>query len=332
MPDNLKKDRTKLPVFCLVLALVLAAVVLIAVRAVLHRNPPATIQSLMTELNVPASVSVDEGMRDTVLESFRNEFSVQYGIDLTQEETEYFLKLLQDCNAEFELEPYLRNTIVAECARRRITEENMIRQLMGIRDPAEKEKIRAEWIAAGQAAVLKSDSFIRALEPICRRFYEWWTPRHPEYEGIASAVTITDDHEALMDQIVVSIRRELLVRTAQELLEHFEEDLRKRGKAISKDKLQQAFAVFLRLSKIRYTEEHVREMADAIVEEAKLTDAEILHCLLLRDRTLSEKRLSKIQDVQVRYLTPHTMEEIPAEAVSAIRKDLQSITGVEYAQ
>ena len=73
-------------------------------------------------------------------------------------------------------------------------------------------------------------------------------------------------------------------------------------------------------------------MADAIVEEAKLTDTEILHCLLLRDRTLSEKRLSKIQDVQVRYLTPHTMEEIPAEAVSAIRKELQSITGVDYAQ
>ena len=332
MSENQKNDTAKLSVFSLVLALVLIAVVLIAVRAFFSRNPPLTVESLMTELNVPASVSVDDGMREVVQEGFQNEFSVLYGIDLTTEEAAYFSKLLQDCTAEFELEPYLRKTIVAECNRRRIPEETMIRQLIGIRDPSEKEKIRAEWIAAGQAAVLKSESFVRAMEPVSRRFYEWWTPRHPEYEGIASGVTVTDDHEALMGQITVSLRREILVRTAQELLEHLETDLRKRGKVISEAKLKQAFAVFLRLAKIRYTEEHVREMADAIVEETKLTDAEILHCLLLKDRTLSDERLVKIQDVQVRYLTPRTMEQIPAETVSEIRKELQSITGVEYMQ
>ena len=332
MSENQKNDTAKLSVFSLVLALVLIAVVLIAVRAVFSRNPPLTVGSLMTELNVPASVSVDDEMREGVQESFQNEFSVLYGIDLTPEEAAYFSKLLQDCTAEFELEPYLRKTIVAECNRRCIPEETMIRQLIGIRDPSEKEKIRAEWVAAGQAAVLKSESFVRAMEPVIRRFYEWWTPRHPEYEGIASGVTVTDDHEALMGQITVSLRREILVRTAQELLERLETDLRKRGKVISEAKLRQAFAVFLRLAKIRYTEEHVREMADAIVEETKLTDAEILHCLLLKDRKLSDERLVKIQDVQVRYLTPRTMEQIPAETVSEIRKELQSITGVEYVQ
>ena len=332
MSENSKNDRTKLSVFSLVLALVLIAVVLIVARAFLHREPPATVRSLMTALEVPASVSVDDGMRETVLESFQNELSVQYGIDLTQEESAYFLKLLQSCTAEFELEPYLRETVAEECVRRRIPEENLIRQLMGIRDPSEKEKLRTEWIAAGQAAVLRSETFIRAMEPVTRQFYEWWTPRHPEYEGIASGITLTDDHEALISQIVVSFRRELLVRTAQQLQEHLETDLRKRGRVISREKLQQAFALFLRLSKIRYTEEHVREMADAIVGETELTDEEILHCLLLKDRKLSEERLLKIQDVQVRYLTPRTMEQIPADAVSAIRKELQALTGVEYAQ
>ena len=269
---------------------------------------------------------------ETVLESFQNEFSALYGIDLTKDESAYFSKLLQESDAEFDTEPFLHDMLKNECIRRRFSEESMIRQLMGVRDPAEREKIRAEWIAAGQAAVLRSETFIRAMEPVTRQFYEWWTPRHPEYEGIASGITLTDDHEALMSQIVVSFRRELLVRTAQQLQEHLETDLRKRGRVISREKLQQAFALFLRLSKIRYTEEHVREMADAIVRETELTDEEILHCLLLKDRKLSEERLLKIQDVQVRYLTPRTMEQIPADAVSAIRKELQALTGVEYAQ
>ena len=332
MSENLNHDRTKLPVFGLVLALVLAAVVLIAVRAFFHREPPATVQSLMRALDVPAMVSVDDGMREAVQESFQNEFSVLYGIDLTPEETGYFSKLLESCTAEFEMEPFLRETIKKECDRRRFSEEAMIRQLMGIRDPAEQEKIRAEWVSAGQTAVLRSEPFIRSMEPVYRQFYEWWTPRHPEYEGLASGITLTDDHGKLMNQIVVSLRRELLVRTAQQLLDRLETDLRKRGKVISEAKQKQAFAVFLRFSRERYPDDLIRDMSDAIIKETGLTDDEILHCLLLKDRTISEERLATIQEVQVRYLASGTLNRISEETVSSVQKELQAITGVEYAQ
>lgn len=332
MSENEKNDRTKLLVFSLALALVLIAVALIAARALFQGQEPATVQSLMSELNIPATVSVDDEMREAVQESFQNEFSALYGVDLTQEETAYFANLLQECRTEFEIEPFLRDVIGKECARRRLSEEAMIRQITGIRDSAEREKIRAEWTAAGQSAMLRSEDFIRAMEPVYRKFYEWWTPRHPEYEGLAVGVAITDDHEALMEQIAVSLRRELLVRMAQELLVHLETDLRKRGKVISEAKQRQAFAAFLRLSRERYTEELMRKMADAIVKEAELTDEEVLHCLLLKDRMLSEERLTTIQDVQVRYLTPSSLNPVSPETVSSVQKELQSITGVEYAQ
>lgn len=332
MSENQNKDRTKLSVFGLVLAQVAIAVVLIAVRAFLRPAPPATLQSLMSSLNVPSLVSVNDGMRETVQESFQNEFSALYGIDLTPEESAYFSTLLQDCTAEYDTEPFLRIMLRQECTRRRLTEEAMVRQLMGIRDPAEQEKIRAELIAAGQAAVLCSEDFIRAMEPVYRKFYEWWTPRHPEYEGMASGITLTDDHEALVDQIAVSIRREIVVHTAQQLSTRLETDLRKRGKVISEAKLKQAFALFVRLSRERYTAEAMRSMAETIVKEAELTDAEILHCLLLRDRTLSEERLSTIHEVQVRCLTARTLDGVPAETVSEIQKELQAITGLDPAQ
>lgn len=332
MSANQKSDKTKLSVFSLVLALVLIVVVLISVRAVFHNNPPATIQSLMVALDIPTTVSVDEGMREAVQESFQSEFSALYGIDLTAEEGAYFSKLLQDCTAEFEMEPFLREMLEKECLRRRIPEEPMVRQIMGIRDPAEREKIRAEWIASGQAAVLRSETFLHAMEPVNSRFFEWWTPRHPEYEGVAAGITVTDDHGSLIDQVAMLLRREVLVRTAQQLLERLVTDLRKRGKVISEEKQQRAFAVFLRFSKVRYTEELMRSIAEAIAEEAELTDDEILHCLLMKDRKLSNERLSTIQDVQVRYLTPRTLDTIPAETVSEIRKELQEITGVDYAQ
>ena len=332
MSENQNNDRTKLSVFGLVLALVVIAVAVIAVRAFLRPAPPATVQTLMTALDVPAKVSVNGGMREAVQESFQNEFSALYGIDLTPDEAAYFSTLIQDCTAEFDTEPFLRKTIEQECARRRLSEEAMVRQLMGIRDPAEQAKIRAEWTAAGQAAVLRSEDFIRTMEPIYRTFYEWWTPRHPEYEGVACGITLTGDHEALIDQIAVSLRREVIVRTAQQLSARFETDLRKRGKAISDAKRKQAFALFVRLAKERYTAEAMRSMADAIVKETELTEEEVLHCLLLKDRTLSEERLSTIQDVQVRYLTARSLDGVPEETVSAIQKELQTITGVNYAQ
>jgi hypothetical protein len=332
MSENPNNDRTKLLAFSLALALVLIAVVLIAVRAMIHREPPPTVQTLMAALNVPASVSVDDGMREAVQESFQNEFSALYGIELTPEETAYFANLLKECKAKFETEPFLHDALKKECARRRLSEEAMIQQLMGIRDPAERERIRAEWTAVGQTAALRSEEFIRAMEPVYRKFYGWWTPRHPEYEGLAAGVAITDDHDALMEQIAVSLRRELLVRTAQDLLVHLETDLRKRGKVISEAKQRQAFTAFLHLSRERYTEELMRKMADAVVKDAELTDEEILHCLLLKDRKLSEERLTTIQDVQVRYLTPSMLNPISPETVSAVQKELQAITGVEYAQ
>jgi hypothetical protein len=332
MSANPNNDKTKLSIFSLVVALVLIAVVLISIRAFFHGNPPATVQSLMTALNVPASVSVNNEIREAVQESFQNEFSALYGIDLTPEETAYFSNLLLASDAKFDTEPFLREMIQAECTRRRLSEEALVQQLMGIRDPAEKEKIRAEWTAAGQAAVLRSEGFIRTMEPVYRNFYEWWIPRHPEYEGVASGIAVTDDHNALLDQIAVSLRRELLVRTAQQLQDRLVTDLRKRGKVISEAKEQQAFAVFLRLARERYTEELMRNMAEAIIREAELTDEEILHCILLKDRKLAEDRLSTIQDVQVRYLTPRTFEQISPEVISSIQKDLQEITGVEYAQ
>ena len=332
MSENLNNDRMKRTVFSLVLALVALAVVLIAVRAFLLPAPPATVQSLMTRLDVPATVSVNGEMREAVQESFQNEFSALYGIDLAPEEAAYFSKLLQDCTAEFDIGPFLLKALRQECYRRRLTEEAMVRQLMGIRDPAEQEKIRAELTAAGQAAMLKSEDFLRAMEPVYRNFYEWWTPRHPEYGGVAAGITLTDDHEALIEQIAVSIRREIIVRTAQQLSTRLETDLRKLGKVISEAKLKQAFALFVRLGKERYTAEAMRSMADAIVKEAELTDEEILHCLLLKDRTLSEDRLSTIQDVQLRCLTARTLDGVPAETVSEIQKELRAITGIEYTQ
>ena len=333
MSGNPNKDRTNLPVFGIVLALVAIAVALIAVRAFLRPSAPATVRTLMLELNVPATVSVNDGMRETVQESFQNEFSALYGIDLAPDEAAYFSNLLQDCTAEFDIELFLRKMLRQECARRRLTEEAMVRQLLGIRDPAEQEKIRAELTAAGQAAVLSSEEFIRTMEPVYRNFYEWWTPRHPEYEGIASGITFTDDHDALVDQIAVSIRREIIVHTAQQLSTRFETDLRKRsGKAISEAKLKQAFALFVRFSRERYTAEAMRSMADMIVEEAELTDDEILHCMLLRNRKLSEERLSTIHEVQMRCLTARSLDGVPAEAVSEIQKELQAITGIEYVQ
>ena len=332
MSENQNNDRTKLSVFSMVLALVVIAVVAIAVRALVHREPPPTVRTLMDELNVPAKLSVDDGLREVVQESFQNEFSAQYGIDLTKEESAYFSDLLKECTAEFDTEPFLRVTLRMECVRRSLSEEAMIRQLMGIRDPDERENIRAEWTAAGQAIILGSKEFIRAMEPIYRKFYEWWTPRHPEYEGIACGITLTDDHEVLMEQIAISLRRELTVRTAQELSEHMEADLRQHGKVLSDAKKRQAFAVFLRIGKARYTAERARKIVDAVVKEAELTDDEIFHCLILKDRKLSEDRLATIQDVQMRYLTTSTLDGIPPETISEIQKELQAITGLESVQ
>jgi len=110
----------------------------------------------------------------------------------------------------------------------------------------------------------------------------------------------------------------------------FVEDLRKRGVVISEAKLQKAFLLFLRFSKERYTAEALRKTAAAIVDEVELTDKEILFCIILKTRPLTEERLMKIQEVQVRYLTPLTLNPIPEESVNAVRRELQELSGVAY--
>ena len=326
-----KNIRAKLFVFNLVLAVVVIAVIQLSVRAFLHRNPPPTVTAMMVALDIPPVVPADT-LREAVQEHFLTAFGNVYGIDPEPAETAYFTKLLKAHPVEMEQMEYLREAIRKECIRRRIPEETMIRQIVGIPDPAEKAKIRKEWTAAGLAAVLESEEFLRAMEPVYAEFYAWWTKRHPEFEGIATGITLTDDHEALMDQVAVSLRRETLVSTAQQMGTRFEADLRNRGKVISAAKQKQAFALFLRLARARYTEELMRKMADAIVKETELTDDEILHCLLLKNRPMSEERLAKIQDIQVRYLTPSMLNEIPPELVAEVQKGLEELSGVKYGQ
>ena len=329
MTANQKNDRTSLSVFSIVLTLVLVAIVLISVRAIIHRDPPPTVASLMVELEIPADVPAD-ALQEQVQEIFLTRFGEIYGIDPEPVETAYFTKLLKENPVEMRMEEYLSEAVRKECARRSIPEETLIRRVLKIRNPEEKEQIRKEWTAAGTAAVLESEAFIKAMEPVYEKFYAWWTGRHPEYDGIAAGISITDDHEALVHQLAVSLRRELLVRMAQQLEIRLETDLRKRGKAISEAKRKKALSVFLRLSRERYTEDMTLRMAEAIVRETELTDDEILHCMLLKNLPLSEDRLTKIQDIQERFITPRALDEIPAETISSIRKDLEEITGVEY--
>ena len=324
-----KNIRAKLIVFELVLSAVVFAIIQLSVRAFLHPSPPPTVASMMAELEMPEIVPADK-LQEAVQENFLAAFGGVYGIDPEPAETAYFTKLLKAHPVEMKQEPYLREAILKDCMKRRIPEETMIRQIIGIPDPAEKEKIRREWTAAGLAAVLESEDFLRAVEPVYAEFYAWWTKRHPEFEGIAAGITFTEDHEALIDQLAVSLRRETLVHTAQQMGARFEADLRNRGKVISAAKQKQAFALFLRLARERYPEDQMRRMADAIVKENELTDDEILHCLLLKNRPMSEARLSKIQDIQVRYLTPSALNEIPPELVEDVRKGLEELSGVKY--
>ena len=326
-----KNITAKLIVFTLVLSVIVIAIIQLSVRSFLHSSPPPTVASMMAELEMSAVIPA-ETLQEAVQENFLTAFGGVYGIDPEPAETAYFTKLLKAHPVEMEQEPYLREAIQKECRKRRIPEETMIRQIIGIPDPAEKAKIRREWIAAGLAAVLESEDFLRAMEPVYADFYAWWTKRHPEFEGLAAGITITDDHEALMEQVAVSLRREILVRSAQQMGIRFEADLRNRGKVISEAKQKKAFALFLRFARARYPEEQVRRMADAIVKENELTDDEVLHCLLLKNRPMSEERLSKIQDIQVRYLTPSMLNEIPPELVTEVQKGLEELSGVKFGQ
>ena len=156
-------------------------------------------ETLMAEMEIPAIVSVD-ALQVALRDNFLTKFSESYGIDPEPAETAYFVKLVKENPFELDQEQYLSEAIRKECVRRNISEAAMIRQLLTIRNPDEKARIRKEWRTAGLKAVLESESFLHAMEPVNSKFYDWWTKRHPEYEGIAAGIVITDDHEALLDQ------------------------------------------------------------------------------------------------------------------------------------
>lgn len=330
VPMNTKKQNSN-PCIPYIAVAAVIAMILLAVFAgrICLRSDPTTIETLMTSLGIPETIPADR-MREAALEDFQAKFGGTYGIDLETDETAYFTKLLDDVPFEIRQTDLIRGALLRECADRRITEESMIRQIVGIPDDAEREKIRKEWSAAGVRAALDSEDFHRVMEPVYADFFAWWTKRHPVYEGIAAAVVITDDHDALAEQLAVSLWRETLVNLAQQLETRLETDLRKRGKVLSDAKRKRTFMLFLRLSRERYTYDMMRKMADAIIKDAELSDGEILHCMLLKDQTLSDKRLAIIQDIPARFLTPGILNEIPPETMAEIQKELEDITGIGY--
>ena len=294
-----------------------------------RRNPSPTVASLMASLEIPEVISADT-LREAVRESFLRRFGDIYGIELEPAEATFFTDLLKENTVEMRQEEHLRKALQRECSRRRIPQKTMIRQLIGIRDHAERERIRMEWNAAGLAAVLESADFLRTMEPVYDRFYGWWTQRHPEYDGLAVGIKVTDDHASLVKQVAVSLRREAVVRMAQQLETRFVTDLRKRGKVISEAKQKKAFALFVRLAGELCPEDMMRRMADAIVAETELTDEEILQCLLLKNRSMTDERLTAIQEIQARYLESGMKKEVPAEVVADIQKELEEISGIKY--
>ena len=325
----MNQNKRNVLTICCLAALVAALAALFVLPGILRHNPPPTVESLMAALDIPEVISADT-LREAVQENFVSGFAGVYGIEPEPDEMVYLTKLLKENPVEMNQTEHLRKALTRECMRRRIPEETMIRQLLGIRDTAEQDKIRREWISAGLAAVLESEDFLRAMEPVYSQFYSWWTQRHPEYKELAAGIRITDDHDALLEQLTVSLRRETVIPMAQQLEDRFVTDLRKRGKVISEAKQKKAFALFVRLGRERCTEAMMRRMAEAIVTDAELTDDEILHCLLLKNRAMTEERLATIQETQVRYLEAGMSDHISPEIVAEIRKELEAISGVEY--
>ena len=326
---NAKNLRAKIFVVDLLAALIAIAVVQLATGKFLKPEPPATVETLMAKLETPAETSVAE-LRDLVRDNFTAHFSGIYGLlseivpDLPQE------KILSGAEGTFDFTPYLRLVIEGECIRRRIPENVFVRQVLMIRDPAEEAQMRTEWVDAARGALMDSIEFHIVMEPVYREFYAWWTARHPEYEGLTAPVEVGADHDGLLEQLAVSLRREVLVQTAKQMQTAFVTDLRKRGMAISEAKLQKAFLLFLALCKERYTRAALLKTANAIVDGVELTDDEILHCLILKDRPLKGERLAEIQDIQVRYLTPLTLEQVPEESLAAVRRGLSELSGINY--
>ena len=52
--------------------------------------------------------------------------------------------------------------------------------------------------------------------------------------------------------------------------------------------------------------------------------------MLLKNRSMTEERLSTIQDIQLRYLEAGMSNDVSPETVAEIRKELEAISGVQY--
>ena len=359
---NAEDDRRKLIVFNLVLAFVVIAIIQVAVWALL-RSKPSTVETLMKELNIPADVPFDDtiamlsgsGMEkrnipdnasldelkipavvttDVLIGSMRDEiltrFSTEYSVELNPEETAYLMELLKKNRFHFDLTPYFREVIRLESARQRIEEKALIRQILGETDPSDREKNRIFWSMAAWNLLFRSEEFRNKVEPIYGEFTAWWKRQHREYEEMVEENRLMGSHDELMERYVKALQNETVSFTAHKIEDLLEKELRRRGTALSDAKREKTLALFRRFSGELYTKETMRNMADAIIEETGLTDEEIHHCLLLKDRPLPENARAKIPDIRDRYLKPDPFNEISPESALKIKSELQKITGIDF--
>lgn len=360
-PDT-KDDRRKLIVFNLVLALVVIAIIQVAVWALLRSKPP-TVETLMKELNIPADVPFDDtitmlargrtekrdipdnasldGLKipavvttEVLLDSMRDDlltrFSTEYSVELNPEETAYLMELLKKKRFHFDLTPYFREVIRLEASRQRIEEKALVRQIFGETDPSDREKNRIFLSMAATNLLFRSEEFRNQVEPIYGEFTAWWKQQHREYEEMVEENRLMGDHDELMERYVKALQNETISFTAHKIEDLLEKELRRRGTALSDAKREKTLALFRRFSSELYTKETMRNMANAIIEETGLTDEEIHHCLLLKDRPLPENARTKIPDIRDRYLKPDPFNEISPESAIRIKTELQKITGIDF--
>ena len=325
---EMMNDRRKLIVFNLVLAIVVIAIIQIAIWAFLRTRPP-TVETMMKELNISADFPQDE-LNEGILEELQNKFSTEYGVDIDPEEKAHLQELLKGTRLQFDRDKYIRMLVEAQSRRNFTDETTVIRQMLSATDPGEREKNRIMWSMASRRELFLSEEFRDGVEPVYNEFASWWKKRHPEYEEMVEEDTRMGSHEELMERYTKSLRSETVLFVAHQLQDLFETALRRQGTALSDAKRKKAFNVFLRLSRSVYTKEVMGKMAAAIIEETKLTDEEILHCLLLKDRPLpdAEKNLAVIQGIRDRYLEPDPFNEIPPETAERIKKELAGIIGI----
>jgi len=323
-----KDNRRKLIVFNLVLAIVVIAIIQISVWAFLRSKPP-TVETMMTELKIPADFpanELNEGIRDELL----TRFSTEYGVELDPEETAYLMEQLTKVQFHFDRTKYIRMLVQARSRRDLTDETTVIRRVLGSADPGDREKNRIMWTLASKIELFRSEEFRDGVEPVYREFSSWWKGRHPEYEEMVEEDRRMGSHDELMERYTKTLRSETVLFVAHQLQDHLETALRRQGTALSDAKRKKTFRVFLQLSGEVYTKEMMRKMAAAIIEETNLSDEDILHCLLLKDRPLPEagKDLAVIQDIRDRYLKPDPFDEIPPETVERVRKELAETIGI----